>query len=148
MRRACFSRREEANRRREAHVPKLSQHGLKAEADVPRNILKEDPSEPVAEFPGDPGDIGPEVAGIADPAALSGRAERLARISREKGIENAAKGEAGEELEVVPDRRRVEVSGALAGNEGAPGVSLDLDVAGGGKARLGKAKAHVKSAAA
>jgi len=42
----------------------------------------------------------------------------------------------------------MEVSGALPCDEGAAGVFLDLDVAGGGKARLGKSKTHVKSAAA
>lgn len=74
--------------------------------------------------------------------------KRLAWVSCEQGVDLPAPWHGVEPLEVVPDWRGVEVSGALPCDEGAAGVFLDLDVAGGGKARLGKSKTHVKSAAA
>jgi len=43
VRRADFCRAEQARRRRLAHVPKLSEHGLKTEADVTGDVLNEDP---------------------------------------------------------------------------------------------------------
>ena len=90
MRRADLCRREQARRRRVAQSPKLSQDGLEAEGDVPDDVFEEDPFR--AAFLDDAGDIGPEVARVISPAALSGRAERLARISGEDGIEGPAEG--------------------------------------------------------
>ena len=57
VRRANFCRAEQARRRRVAHAPKLSQHGLKAEADVACDVLNEDPFWDA--FPDDAGDLGP-----------------------------------------------------------------------------------------
>ena len=91
VRRADFCRAEQARRRRVAHVPKLSQHGLKAEADVTGDILEEDPLG--AALGNDTGDLGPEVTGIVGPSALSGGAEGLAGISGEDDIEGHAEWE-------------------------------------------------------
>jgi hypothetical protein len=57
VRRADFSRAEQTRRRRVAHVPKLSQDGFKAEADVTCDVLNEDPFG--GTFPDDPGNLGP-----------------------------------------------------------------------------------------
>jgi SPP1 gp7 family putative phage head morphogenesis protein len=62
VRRANFCRAEQARRRRVAHVPKLSQHGLKAEADVTNDVIKEHPLG--SAFADDAGNLGPEVAGV------------------------------------------------------------------------------------
>ena len=62
VRRADFCRREQARRRRVAHAPKLSQHGLKAEGDVTGDILEQDPLG--AALSNNPGDLRPEGAGI------------------------------------------------------------------------------------
>jgi len=78
VRRTNFCRAEQTRRRRVAHVPKLSQHGFKSEADVPGDVFEEDPLG--GTFPDDAGDLGPEVTGIVGPAALSSCAERLAGI--------------------------------------------------------------------
>jgi len=43
VRRADFSRREQARRRRVTHVRKLLQDGFKAKADVTCDVLNEDP---------------------------------------------------------------------------------------------------------
>jgi hypothetical protein len=90
VRRANFCRAEQTRRRRVAHCPKLSQDGFKAEGDVPGYVFEKDPLG--AAFPDDSGDIRPEVARIVGATALSGGAERLARISGEDDVEGAAKG--------------------------------------------------------
>jgi hypothetical protein len=102
VRRADLCRREQARRRRVTQSPKLSQDGFKAEGDVPGNVFEEDPFR--AAFADDAGDVGPEVAGIVGTAALSSRAEWLAGISCEDGIEGAAEGEGAEAAQVGPDR--------------------------------------------
>jgi len=90
VRRANFCRAEQARRRRVAHVPKLSQHGLKTEADVPGDVFEEHPLG--SAFVDNAGDVGPKVAGVVGTTALSGRAEGLAGISGEDGIESTAEG--------------------------------------------------------
>ena len=88
MRRADLCRREQARRRRVAQSPKLSQDGFKAEGDMPGDVFKEGPFR--AAFADDTGDFGPEVAGIGSATAFSGRAEGLARVACEDGIEGPA----------------------------------------------------------
>lgn len=148
MRRARFSRREEASRRREAQTSKISENGVEAEGNVPGDILKKAPPEAVAKFVDDPGDVGPEVAGVICAFSLPGMAEWLAGVPGQESVELPAPRAAAELLEVVPDRGGMKVSGALAGDEAFPGIFLDFDIGGGGKARLGKAKTHVKASAA
>lgn len=148
MCRACFSRREEASRRREAHFSKVSHDGVKPEGNVPGDILEKAPSEAVAKLVDDPGDVGPEVALVRSPFTLSGLTERLAGVPGEEGVELPSPRAAAEPLEVVPDRCSVKISGHLGGDEGLPRVLLDFNEGGGGKARLGEAKAHVKASAA
>ena len=112
------------------------------------DILKKDPFESVAKFVDDAGNVRPEVAGIVLALSLSRLGKRLAWVSGKQRVDLSAPGPSAEPLEVVPDRGRVQVSGPLPGDEALAGILFDLDVAGGGKARLGKAKTHVKSAAA
>lgn len=112
------------------------------------DILEKDPFEAVSEFINDPGDVGPEVPGIVLALSLSRLGKRLAWVSGKEGVDLPAPWSPAEPLEVVPDRGGVEVSGPLSCDEASAGIVVDLDVAGGGKARLGKAKTHVKSAAA
>lgn len=113
-----------------------------------RDILEEDPAQAGAKLGDDAGDVGPEVARVRRALSLSRLGKRLACVSGKQGVDLSAPGQAAEPLEVVPDGGGVQVSGALARDEGRSGVFLDFDVDGGGKARLGKAKTHVKSAAA
>ena len=100
------------------------------------------------DFSDDAGNVGPEVPGIVCPFALSCGAERLARVSGEDGVDCPAERPGVEGGEVVPDRCRGEVSGALPCNEGLPGVFLPLDVAAGVKAGLGEHEAQIKASAA
>jgi hypothetical protein len=113
---------------------------------VSRDVFEEHPAG--LHFADDPGDVRPKVAGIVGPFALSRLGKRLAWVSGEDRVGDTAPRGAAEQLEVVPDRGGVEIPGALPCDEGSAGIGFNLDVAGGGKARLGKAKTHVKSAAA
>ena len=55
---------------------------------MPGDVFKEGPFR--AAFADDTGDFGPEVAGIGSATAFSGRAEGLARVACEDGIEGPA----------------------------------------------------------
>jgi hypothetical protein len=147
MRRACFSRREEANRRREAQSSNAPQNVAEAEGDVPCDVLEKQPFEAV-DFSDDTRDVGPKVAGIVLALALPGLAERLAGVASQERVGDSVPRPAAEPLEVIPDWCRVKISGCLGGGEDGAGVFVDVAEHGAGKARLGKAKAHVKAAAA
>jgi hypothetical protein len=146
VRRADLCRREQARRRRVAQSPKLSQDGFKAEGDVTGDVFEKDPFR--AELKDDAGNIGPEVAGIIGAAAFPGRAEGLARISGQDGIEGAAEGPGIEAAQVGPDRGRGEVSGCLCRDEDRPWPVLPFDKGAGVIAGFGEHEAQIKASAA
>jgi hypothetical protein len=139
-------RREQARRRRVAHAPKLSQDGLEPEGDVPGDVFKEDPFG--AAFADDAGDVGPEVPGIVSAAALPGRAEGLARVACEDGIEGAAEGTGIEAAQVGPDRGRGEASCALGCDEDGARPHLPFDEGAGVIAGFGEHEAQIEGSAA
>ncbi len=146
VRRADFCRAEQTRRRRVAHAPKLSQDSLEPEGDVPGDVFEKDPFG--SAFSDDPCDIGPEVTGVIGTAALSGRAEGLAGISREDGIESTAEGPGIEAAQIIPDRGRGKVSGALGRDEHSSGPVLPFDEAPGVIAGFGEHEAHIQASAA
>lgn len=146
VRRADFSRREQTRRRRVAQAPKLSQDGFKAEGDVTCDVFEEDPFG--AALIDDTGDVWPEMTGIAGPGTLSGRAERLARISGEDGIERSAEGAGIEAAQVIPDWGRGEIPGALGGDEDGTGPVLPFDEASGVIVGFGEHEAQIEPSAA
>ena len=146
VRRADFCRAEQTRRRRVTQFPKLSQDGFQAEGDVPGDVFEEHPCG--AAFCDDAGDIGPEVAGISGPAALSGRAERLARIPGEDGVKDPSEGPGIEAAQIVPDWRGCEVSCALGGDEHAAGPVLPFDKGAGVISGFGKHEAQIQASAA
>ncbi len=146
VRRANFCRAEQARRRRVAHVPKLSQHGLKAEGDVPGDVFEKHPFG--ATFTDDAGDLRPKVAGIVDTSALASGAEGLAGISGENCVEGSAKGAGIEGSQIIPDRGRGEIPGALGGDEHSSGPIFPLDKAPGVISGLGEHEAQIKASAA
>lgn len=148
MRRASFSRREEANRRREVHVSYCSQHGFKAEGKVSRDVLEEEPLEGWPEFPCDSGNIWPEVPFVVGSLALSSVTERLAGVSGKQGVDAARKWSGVESGEVIPDRGRCEVSGLLPCDDDGAGVFLPLDPTPGVKSGFGQHEAHIQASAA
>ena len=146
VRRADFSRAEQTRRRRVAHAPKLSEDGLEPEGDVPSDVFEEDPFRTA--FADDPGDVGPEVAGIIGAAALSGRAEGLAGIACEDSVEGAAEGTGVKAAQIGPDRCRGEVTRALGGDEDRSWPVLPFDKGAGVIAGLGQYEAQIKASAA
>ena len=146
MRRTDFCRREQTCRRRVAHAPKLSQHGLEPEGDVTGDVFKEHPFG--AAFVDDAGDLGPEVAGIVRAAAFAGGAEGLAGISGQDRVEGAAEGPGVEAAQIVPDRRRGEIPRALGGDEHGSGPVFPFDEGAAVIAGLGEHEAHIQASAA
>jgi hypothetical protein len=146
VRRADFSRREQARRRRVAQCPKLSQDGFKAEGDVTGDVFEKDPFG--AALGDDAGDLRPEVAGVICATALASRAERLAGISGEDDVESPAKGASIETAQIIPDRGRGEVSGALGGDEDGARPFFPFDEGAGVIAGLGEHEAQIKASAA
>ena len=146
VRRADFCRAEQARRRRVAHVPKLSQHGFKAEADVTGNVLQEDPLG--SAFSDDAGDLGPEVAGIVHPATFASGAERLAGISGQDDVEGPAEGLGVKAAQIIPDWRGGEIPRALGGDEHSSGPIFPLDKGAGVIAGLGEHETQIKASAA
>jgi hypothetical protein len=146
VRRTDFCRAEQARRRPVAHVPKLSQHGFKPEGDVPGDVFEENPF--WGTFPDNPGDIGPEVPGVVGTLAFASGTERLAGISGQDDVKGAAKGPGIETAKIIPDRRRVEVTRVLGGDEDGAGPVLPLDEGAGVKAGFGEHEAQIKASAA
>lgn len=110
------------------------------------DVFEEDPFR--AAFADDPGDIRPEVTGIVGPAALSGRAEGLARVSGQDGVEGAAEGQGVEAAQIGPDRGRGEIPRALGGDEHRPWPVLPFNEGAGVIGGLGEHEAQIKASAA
>jgi hypothetical protein len=146
VRRADFSRAEQTCRRRVAHVPKLSQDGLKAEGDVTGDVFKENPLGRT--FPDDPGDLWPEVAGIIGAAAFACGAEGLAGVSGEERVEGPSEASGVKAAQIVPDWGWGEIPDALGGNEHRPWPVLPFDEGAGVIAGLGEHEAHIQASAA
>ena len=146
VRRADFCRAEQARRRRVAHAPKLSQDGFKAEGDVTGDVFEKDPFG--GAFPGNPGDLRPEVPRVMGTTALSCGAKRLAGISGENDVEGTAEGPGIKTAEIIPDWRRGEISCALGGDEHGAGIALPLDESPGVEARFGQHEAQIEASAA
>lgn len=145
MRRTDFCRAEQTRRRRVTQSPKFSEHGFKAEGDMTCDVFEEDPFG--AAFGDDSGDLGPEMPGIGRAATLSGGAEGLAGISREDDVEGAAKGAGIETAQIVPDRGRGEIPGALRCDEHRSWPVLPFDKGAGVISGLGEHEAHIQASA-
>ena len=146
VRRADFCRREQARRRRVAQAPKLSQDGFKAEGDVTCDVFEEYPFG--AAFSDDTGDIGPEVAKITGATAFARSTERLAGISGGDDVEGTAEDPGIEAAQIIPDRGRGEVPGALGGDEDGVGPVLPFNKGAGVIAGFGEHEAQIKASAA
>ena len=146
VRRADFCRAEQTRRRRVAQAPKLSQDGFKAEGDVTGDVFEEYPFR--GAFPDDAGDLGPKVAWIVGPAALSCRAEGLAGISGEDDVEGTVEGPGIEAAQIVPDWRWSEITCALGGDEDGAWPVFPFDKGVGVISRFGEHEAQIKASAA
>ena len=124
----------------------FSEDGFKAESDVPGDVFEEDPLGTA--FPDDAGNLGPEVTRIVGTAALSGRAEGLAGISGEDDVEGPAKGSGIETAQIIPDRGRREIPGALGSDEDGARPVFPLDEGACVIAGFGEHEAQIKASAA
>ena len=106
MRSADFSRCEQARFCAVAQAAKAAGDLGKSQIDVPFDVLGEDDAG--SHFADDPLDLGPQVAGIGLPAALSGEAEGLAGITGREDMNAAAPRSAVEGSQIVPDRRAIQ----------------------------------------
>ena len=144
--RADFCRREQTRRRRVAQAPKLSQDGFEAKGDVTGDVFEEHPF--WIAFPDNPGDLGPEVAGIIGATAFASGAEGLAGISGEDDVEGAAKGTGIKAAKIIPDRGRGEIACALGSDEDSSGPILPFDESPGVIAGFGEHEAQIQASAA
>lgn len=92
---------------------------------MPRDVFEVDPFG--AAFGDDAGNVGPEMARVVGPAALSGGAEGLAGISGQDDVEGTAEDPGVETAQVGPDRGRGEVPCGLRGDEDCAGPVLPFD---------------------
>ena len=88
------------------------------------------------------------MAWIIGTGPLPGCAEGLAGISGEDDIEGAAEGSGIETAEIVPNRGRGEVSGALGGDEDGSGPFLPFDEGSGVEAGFCEHEAQIQASAA
>ena len=146
VRRANFCRAEQTRRRRVAHAPKLSQDGFEAEGDVTGDVFEEHPLG--LALADNPGDFRPKVARIVGPTTLSGSTEGLAGISRKDDVEGTAEGPGIEAAQIIPDRGRSEIPGALGSDEDASGIAFPLDEGAGMKSGFGEHDAQIQASAA
>ena len=146
VRRADFCRAEQARRRREAHAPKLSQHGFKTEGDVTGDVFEKDPFG--GTFPDDAGHLGPKVARVVCATAFSGGAEGLTGISGKDDVEGPAKGLGIESPQIVPDWRRGEIPSALGCDEDGSGPVLPFDKCPSVKPGFGEHDTQIQASAA
>lgn len=113
---------------------------------MPGDVFEKDPFGTA--FTDDAGDVGPEMAGIVGATTLSGRAEGLAGIACEDGVECAAEGTGVEAAQIGPDRGRGEIPRGLGGDEDSARPALPLDEGAGVIAGLGEHEAQIKASAA
>ena len=146
VRRADFCRREQTRRSRVAHTPKLSEDGFEAEGDVTGDVFEKDPFWNA--FADDTGDVWPEVPRVGGTGTLSGRAERLARVSGEHDVEGTAERPGIEGSQVGPDWGWGKIPGALGRDEHRSRPVLPLDEGARVISRLGEHEAQIKATAA
>ena len=110
------------------------------------DVFEEDPFG--AAFGDDAGDLGPEVAGIVCAATFASGAEGLAGISGEDDVESPTKDPGIEAAQVIPDRGRGEVTGALGGDEHGAWPVFPLDEGSSVEAGFGQHEAQIQASAA
>ena len=146
VRRARFSRREQACLDAVAHALKLSGDVPKSQGQMAFDVFKEDPSR--ADFPHDPRDLRPQMSGVGFTAAKSGLAEGLAGITGSDDMNAAAPRSAVEGSQIVPYRRRSQGLVAHPRHESGRCMSFPLDVTHSAISGLGDMQAEVEAAVA
>lgn len=98
-----------------------------------------------SDLAGDPGDFGPEMAGIAVAEAVSGKAEGLAGITGSDDMNAAAPRSAVEGSQIVPYRSRSQGRVCHPRHESGRGVTVSLDMANSTISGLCEVKAEIEA---
>lgn len=102
--------------------------------------------EPGADVAGDPPDVGPQVPRILDASTPAGVGERLARVSRNDAIHEAAPRFRIEGSDVRPHRCRIQGAVRHARDQKCGGRGFPLHESHAPGSRYGKGDAEVKAA--
>lgn len=146
MRRARFSRREQACLDAVTQLAKVSGDVPKSQGDVAFDVLEEDEAGP--DFVDDSGDFGPQMAGIGVAAAQSRLAEGLTGITGRDEMNAAAPRAAVEGSQIVPDSSRRQGLVFHPCHESGRRVSLPLDVTNSPISGLGDVQAEIEAGVA
>ena len=144
MRRACFSRREQAREDRVTQAAKVTGDVPESQGDVAGDVLEEDPSG--ADFLNDAGHLGPEVAGVGGTEAVSSLAERLTRVAGSDEIHATAPRSAVKGSQIVPYSSRSQGLVFHPGHESGRSVGFPLDVTHSAISGLGDVQPEVEAA--
>jgi hypothetical protein len=107
------------------------------------DIFKEAPSG--GDFADDPGDLGPEVAGVIFPEAVPGQAEGLAGITGRDEMNAAAPSSAVEGSQIVPYRSRSQGRVCHPRHERGRGETVSLDITHSSVSGLCEVQAEIKA---
>lgn len=113
---------------------------------MPTDVFEEDPF--WLQLVDDPGDMGPEVAGVIFSKSFPSGAERLAGVSGKHGVHRASERSSIKGCEVAPYGGGGEVSGPLGSDDAGARVFLPLDIGAGVEVWFGETEAHIQAAAA
>ena len=146
MRRARFSRREQARLDAVTQALKVSDDLPTSQGQMALDVFQEDPSG--ADLAHDPFDLGPQVPGVVFAAASPGLAEGLAGITGRDDMNAAAPRSAVKGSQIVPYRRRSQGLVFHPGHESGRRMGFPLDVTHSATAGLGDMQAKVEAAVA
>lgn len=146
VRRARFSRSEDAREDRVTQAAKVSGDVPKSQGDVAADVFEEGPAR--ADLVDDPRDVGPEVARIGGAASMSRLAEGLTGVAGRDEIHAAAPRSAVKGSEIVPDSRRSQGLVFHPGHKRGRSVGFPLDVTHSPIAGFGDMDAEVETAVA
>lgn len=142
VRRARFSRREQACPDRVTQAAKVAGDVPKSQRHMAGDVFEEDPSG--SDLADDAGDLGPEMAGIVTSPPVAGLAEGLARVAGRDEIHAAAPWSAVERSEIVPYSRRSQGLVFHPGHERGRSVGFPLNVTHSAVSELGDVEPEVE----
>lgn len=146
MRRARFSRREQARLDAVTQALKVSDDLPTSQGQVAFDVFEEDPAG--TDLAHDPLDLWPQVPRIVFAASSSGLAEGLTGIAGRDDMNAAAPRSAVEGSQIVPYRRRSQGLVFHPGHESGRSVGFPLDVTHSAISRLGDVQPEVETAVA
>lgn len=121
----------------------VSEDFAESDIDVLSDVLKE--AESRSDLSDDPGDVGPEVAGVIDAALSTGDGKRLAWVAPNDAIHRSTPRLAVEGFDIAPHRSRIQGFCLEARYHKRGGVSFSLNVTDGASCASCQLDAEIKS---